>query len=308
MPAPIPQQVKLRALTLLAQSTKPTLRQKCIEVQQKLEEEGYLVHHKTIRTWATPQPLSIGPQNSRANRSESRNVTNDEENINAVNQALEENGGQVSIRQLSSIVSIGKTSVHKILKSQQLNPYKCIEVQALSDSAKAARVQFCNLMIAKMAEDVDYHRQIIFTDETSVGEPKLNHQNDRVWSDSQPAEFREHRRIRKKAMAWSGMNYFLGVLPTYWVDNTLNSERYREMLHTRIIPDLSEGTSPDELANFYIFMQDGSPAHTTSENIDYLSSRFSCVISKNAEIAWPPYSPDLNPCDYYLWSKAKQQY
>ena len=93
-----------------------------------------------------------------------------------------------------------------------------------------------------------------------------------------------------------------------WVDDTLNAERYIEMLHTRIIPDLNEVTSPEELRKFYIWMQDGSSSHTTPDNITYLASRFSCVISKNAEIAWPPYSPDLNPCDYFLWSEAKQKY
>jgi hypothetical protein len=29
------------------------------------------------------------------------------------------------------------------------------------------------------------------------------------------------------------------------------------------------------------------------------------VISRNGEVAWPPRSPDLTACDFFLWSHLK---
>ena len=271
-----------------------------------LLNEGHPVGYSTLRRWATPSPLSIGPHNSRANRT--GNITNVDENIEAIKQYLNEHQGQASIREISAAVELSRSSVHRILKSEGLHPYKCVEVQALSETAKAQRAEFCNLMLCQIDDDPTYHHRIIFTDETSVGEPRLNHQNDRVWSESQPYEFREHRRIRQKAMAFSGMNYHLGVLPVYWVDSTLNTLRYMELLDSEVTPHLLSITGPNELKDYYIWMQDGSPAHISCPAVVLLYQTYDNIISKNSDIPWPPYSPDLNPCDYYLWGRAKEDY
>lgn len=306
MPAPIPSEVKQRAMALLAQSKEATVYARCTEVFNKLLEEGHPVGLSTLRHWASPSPLSSGPSNSRANRT--GNVTNVEENIQAIKQYLEDHDHQVSIREISSALQLSRSSVHRILQSEGLHPYKCVEVQALSDAAKAQRAEFCNFMLCQIDDDPHYHRRIIFTDETSVGEPKLNHQNDRVWSESQPYEFREHRRLRQKAMAFSGMNYYLGVLPVFWVESTLNALSYMELLHSEVVPHLSDVTGPNELRDYYIYQHDGAPAHISWPSIVLLHQTFDNIISKNSDIPWPPYSPDLNPCDYYLWSRAKQEY
>ena len=42
--------------------------------------------------------------------------------------------------------------------------------------------------------------------------------------------------------------------------------------------------------------------------MEWLSTRFKDrIISRNAEFLWPPYSPDLNPCDFYLWGYLKNK-
>ena len=52
-------------------------------------------------------------------------------------------------------------------------------------------------------------------------------------------------------------------------------------------------------------MQDGARVHTTEEVMAWLKAKFQGrVISRKAEVEWPPYSPDLNPLDYFFWSYA----
>jgi inhibitor of nuclear factor kappa-B kinase subunit alpha len=51
------------------------------------------------------------------------------------------------------------------------------------------------------------------------------------------------------------------------------------------------------------FMQDSATAHTATYSIDVLSEVFEDrLISRRL---WPARSPDLNPCDFYLWGNLK---
>ena len=59
-------------------------------------------------------------------------------------------------------------------------------------------------------------------------------------------------------------------------------------------------------------MQDGATAHTTCNVLNYLMSVYDGRIISNKTnkhngtgIEWPPYSPDLNPCDFFLWGFLK---
>ena len=53
----------------------------------------------------------------------------------------------------------------------------------------------------------------------------------------------------------------------------------------------------------YYFQQDGATPHTAIIVQDWLKSKFSKkFINKQM---WPPRSPDLNPCDFFLWGYLK---
>ena len=54
---------------------------------------------------------------------------------------------------------------------------------------------------------------------------------------------------------------------------------------------------------------DGAPAHTTNRNMEYLDTLFLGRVILYKSIRgqqWPPRSPDLNPCDYFLWGYLKE--
>ncbi len=55
-------------------------------------------------------------------------------------------------------------------------------------------------------------------------------------------------------------------------------------------------------------MQDGAPPHIANPVKDFLRNQFGDdIISRHFPHAWPPRSPDLNPCDYFLWGYLKQR-
>ncbi|GFX16369.1 uncharacterized protein TNCV_32431 [Trichonephila clavipes] len=55
-------------------------------------------------------------------------------------------------------------------------------------------------------------------------------------------------------------------------------------------------------------MQDGAPPHITRCVTDVLKHHFTeeRVISRQFRHLWPRRSPDLNPCDFWLWGHLKQ--
>ncbi|GFW20889.1 uncharacterized protein TNCV_1051101 [Trichonephila clavipes] len=59
-------------------------------------------------------------------------------------------------------------------------------------------------------------------------------------------------------------------------------------------------------------MQDGARPHRTEQMFRFLDENFgNRVIAleypkfTGAGMDWPPYSPDLTPCDYFLWGTLK---
>ena len=54
----------------------------------------------------------------------------------------------------------------------------------------------------------------------------------------------------------------------------------------------------------YCFQQDGATPHTANTVQTWITTKFGGKFV-NKEM-WPPRSPDLNPCDNYLWGNLKQ--
>lgn len=100
-----------------------------------------------------------------------------------------------------------------------------------------------------------------------------------------------------------------GIYITFF-DETVNSVNYLEMLEGEFIPFLRNNNILDET----YFMQDGAKPHTSNVLMDYLNENFEeRVISGRYRerfgygLSWSAYSPDLNPCDFFLWGYLKSR-
>lgn len=78
------------------------------------------------------------------------------------------------------------------------------------------------------------------------------------------------------------------------------------MIEYYFIPKLKElvGDKFDE----QVFQQDGASSHTAKNTLDLLKKYFNeRIISNKLDTFWPPYSPDLNCCDFFLWGYLKDK-
>jgi hypothetical protein len=56
------------------------------------------------------------------------------------------------------------------------------------------------------------------------------------------------------------------------------------------------------------FQQDGATAHTARVTMNCLKQMFpGRLISLRGDVTWPPRSPDLAPCDFFLWGYLKSK-
>jgi hypothetical protein len=110
---------------------------------------------------------------------------------------------------------------------------------------------------------------------------------------------------------WASISY-RGTIGPYFFENsegvreTVRQENYRQMIENDFVPKLKELTV-DEFED-QIFMQDGATPHTAKATLELLKKYFgSRIISYKTENFWPPNSPDLNICDFYLWEDTKDK-
>ena len=104
-------------------------------------------------------------------------------------------------------------------------------------------------------------------------------------------------------------NFATGIIgPYFFRDNarrtTTVTENYLEMLQKFFLPELENNALVE---NCY-FQQDGAPAHYARKVRDYLNHVFpDRWIGHRGPLEWAARSPDLVPCDFFLWGFLKSK-
>lgn len=178
--------------------------------------------------------------------------------------------------------------------------------QELFAADEETRQFFCNLMMERVNADRDFLSAICFSDEctfTLNNEP--NCQNCRLWSQDNPRfNLQTRTQYPQKINVWAGIfnNHIIGP---FIIDGNLNSAKYLELLQNYIGPALQEVAHENQEV---WFQQDGCPAHFSADVREYLNNAFpDHWIGRGGTINWPARSPDLAPCDFFLWSNLKNK-
>jgi transposase len=208
-----------------------------------------------------------------------------------------------TVRQIARETGITKSTVHNIVRRDL--GFKCLKkkrAQELTEANKLSRfVRAKQLLRHYPQHQVEF---IWFTDEKvfTVASP-INPQNDRLYV---PAGMRKktvsadrllHTRptFSKSLMVSVGVSS-LGCTELIFVEPgvKINGAHYRDVLLAQhLLPAIRELSG-----DYFIFQQDGAPAHRAYETVEFLRRETPDFISP---ALWPPNSPDLNPVDYKVW-------
>lgn len=216
------------------------------------------------------------------------------EKVNEIQNLVNKNPN-ISIRRGAIKSGISASSFYRILKILNMHPYKIQITQKIPPSSISKRLDFANRMLDKLNKEIDLNK-IWCTDEAHFyisGE--VNRQNYRYWGTSNPHVVHESALHPKKVTVWIGI-CATSIIGPYFFDGNVNHVNYLEVLKK-----FHRTASYRKKIKNYWFMQDGASPHRKDVVLKYLKEKFeNRVIAYGTEFAWPPYSPDLNPYDFFF--------
>ena len=233
-----------------------------------------------------------------------------DKNVEKIKRSLEESPRR-SVRDLSRRTKLSSTTVWRILRVELKKfAYKIQMKQQQTVDNKKQRLEFGEQFSAKVERSPTFVKNIVFTDEAHFHlNGHVNSQNARYWADENPNATIETPQTKEKVTVWLGIGYH-GVFGPYFFEDqdgereTVKTTNYLQMLKKKFVPAIKR----KNVLKKCWFQQDGAPPHCSNEAMEWLKGTFgSRLISRNADFLWPPYSPDLNPCDYYLWGFLKSR-
>ena len=210
-----------------------------------------------------------------------------------------------SIRQGAQESGLTYYAVQSILKEElDFRPWKPHYVQALSDEDCDRRLEYGEMMIEWKIRWPQLHLNILWSDEAifHLG-GFVNRHNCHYWAEENPNIIAEKVHSRPKLTVWCGMSSTKIVGP-FIIRDTMNVERYLMMLKDQVFPEISSWDNSDDL----IFKQDGAAPHFALVVREWLDTAFpGRWLGRRGPHEWPARSPDLTPCDFFLWGWAKEE-
>jgi hypothetical protein len=203
----------------------------------------------------------------------------------------------LSTRKAANITGTSHMTVHRILTDDlHLNPYKCHNCQELMPTDYVKRLAFARWALSL---PIGSHNFFIVSDESIFPLTQaINNQNDRIWSDSRPENSIEVPLHDEKVHVWCGFSS-KKIYGPYFFEDTVNGSNYLEMLKSFFWPKVLKTADRHK----YYFIQDGAPPHRANIVQNWCTRKFGQKFINNK--MWPPRSPDLNPCDFFLWGYLK---
>mgnify|MGYP003623301927 CR=1 FL=1 len=229
-----------------------------------------------------------------------------EDNIERVRAAVLRSP-QRSARRHSLELHLGRESVRRILKDIHFHAYKMVGVQQLLGTDYAQREDFAVRMQVLLHDEPD--ALIFMSDEAHFHlNGFVNRQNFRYWAHDNPRELHERPLHSPRVTVWCAMSRCYVIGPYFFEEDgvtvTVNSIRYTHMINTFLRPELQMLNLEQDVW----FQQDGATAHTARISMNALRRLFpGHLISRLGDVPWPPRSPDLSMCDFFLWGFLKER-
>lgn len=224
-----------------------------------------------------------------------------EENVATVRLLIEENR-RITYEEIRGHLGIGMSQIHKILHLHIKVRKLCSRwiPHKLTPEQKHARVEWCKKMLLKYDHGLSNAVYDIVTgDETWIYSyiPERKQQS-YVWvfeGEDKPTKIRQARSVGKKMIAF----FFSKTGPVCTIplqeQKTVNAEWYT----TVCLPSVFEKVREKRPRGRILLHQDNASAHTAKQTMSFLDSEEVELVTH------PPYSPDLAPCDFFIFPKIK---
>lgn len=251
-------------------------------------------------------------QNRQEKHSGRRKTGRSQENIDAVQAVLENNPSGLSCR--VNTLGLPSATFNRIVRIDlRWHPYKMQVRHQLKPGDFARRTAFCEWFLEKNRNPRFLHNFVIGDEAGFAMNGQVNTQNVRKYAPrkNQPEFTYDVNESREKVTAWAGLVGNGTLIGPFFFEQNVNRGSYLELLNESVLPELLRefnGQFADGRFQRLWWAQDGAPPHRSAEITDWLAEFFGDhVIALQHDPEWPPRSPDLTPCDYFLWGYVKSK-
>ncbi len=218
--------------------------------------------------------------------------------------------GRRTLSEVAAQVNISRSSAHTIMKKDLKFSKLCPKFvpQILTQEQKRARVAMCEDNLRRCLDEEDFMARIVTGDESWVSVFEMERKTkSKVWMRGGRNVIRPQKALRNRSVKKAMLTVFFDcrgvVLAQFKAQNkNVNSENYCALLaslHDKIHrkrPDLWRGGRGN--SRFLIHHDNASP-HTAIPTLAFLGEH------DMEMVAHPPYSPDLAPCNFFLFPRLK---
>lgn len=269
-------------------------------------------HRKTIE-WNVRKFQREGTvQNLHKERSGRLKTGRSAANIGAVRQ-LVANNADVSCR--NNTLRLPSATFNRIMRQDLCwHPYKIFVRHELKNGDRARRLNFCR-WFSHSFHNPRFVHNIVIGDECSFGMNGLvSTQNVRMYAPKgqPPGFYFEKSSDRSKVNVWAAICGNNSVIGPYFFEGNVNGRKYLDMLDNFVFPNLSQSYNINDIQQAALhrlwWFQDGATPHRTIPVRRRIRQVFGGrVAALGHPLEWPARSPDLTPCDYFLWGYIKQK-
>ncbi len=209
-----------------------------------------------------------------------------------------------SARKQASSLGVSRTSFRRILRDLSFHPYKILITQELKPTDYGQRLKFAQTMKRKLQSGEIERSNLLISDEAHFHLNEfVNKQNCRYYAVDHPKLIHEKPLHSPRVTVWCAVAEW-GIVGPYFFEGNVNTESYTQMLHQFLIPELKRRRKLKST----IFQQDGATCHTSKITMAMLRRVFGTrLISRFTKFGWPPRSPDMSTCDFFLWGYLKSR-
>jgi hypothetical protein len=210
--------------------------------------------------------------------------------------------GCYSAHQIANCTGHPYSTVRLILKTK-LNhrPYRLQLLHDLKPQDLAARCEFANWFLEN-AERSSLWERTLWSDEAHFYlDGSISSKHCIIWARDNPHQYRTKQLHPRKVTVWCGFTSKFILPPAFIPEGTMvNQTVYLDLLTNHMLPNLPQNHQ-------LVFQQDGAAPHTANAVKNFLRNNFGeeNIISRGFRNNWPSRSPDLNPCDFFLWGYLK---
>lgn len=273
-------------------------------------------HRKTIQ-WNVKKFTREGTvKNLHKERCGRTRTARSDANVAVVRQLLtnnNNNNNRISCR--NNTLGLHRATFNRIVRLDlRWHPYKIYVRHELKNGDFARRLQFCRWFVNSF-HNPRFVFNIVIGDECSFGMNGLvSTQNVRMYAPKgQPPDLYFNKRTdRRKLNVWAAICGNRSIIGPYFFEGNINGAYYLEMLNNFALPNLSRSYNVLNIENAQLhdlwWFQDGATPHRTVNVRRRINQIFGArVVALGHNIEWPARSPDLTPCDYFLWGYVKQK-